>query len=96
LKKIAKTNLISFQKVLGGFFLTKENKVQKFIIVVKEFDGLEKFNECAMGLLECNPLKPFYIILQSRLRQSFLDELKSNSIQEFAKKVSQGETFLSS
>lgn len=72
MKKIAKTNLISFQKGLGGgFFLTKENKVQKLIIVVEEFDGLEKFNECVMGLLECNPPKPFCIITAEPLKAKF-------------------------
>lgn len=98
LQKMAKKNLISSQKgPNGGFFLTTENKALKLLIVVEEFDGLEKFNECAMGLPECNPLKPcplHYTV--DPLKSSFLNELKCNSIQEFAEKVSKGETFLSS
>ena len=97
LQMMAKKNLISSQKgPRGGFYLTEDNNKQKLITLVAEIDGLEKFDVCAMGLAECNSLRPcpLHTILEP-VRKNLLIEISKNSIHHYAQRVKSGEVFLS-
>lgn len=97
LQDLARKGVISSSKgPNGGFYLTDENKSQKLLVVIDQVDGMSKLKECVLGLTNCSNEKPcpVHSLLQP-LRKNFLNELSSNSITEFAKKVQEGKTFLS-
>ncbi len=97
LQDLARKNVISSTKgPKGGFYLTKENRAQKLLIVLKEIEGLSKLKECMLGLKHCSNEKPCPIhFLAQPLKQALVDELGKHSIAEFAEKVQKGNTFLS-
>ena len=97
LQNLARKNIISSSKgPNGGFFLTEENRAQKLLVVVDQIDGLSKLKKCVLGLANCSSDKPcpMHTSVQP-LRMALLNELSTNSITTFAKKVQEGKTFLS-
>lgn len=97
LQDLARKKIISSTKgPKGGFFLTEENKAQKLLVIVEHIDGLSKFEECVLGLKECNSVKPCPIhSMVQPLKKTFFNEMNGNSIAQFAMKVQEGKTFLS-
>lgn len=97
LQDLARKKIISSTKgPKGGFFLTKENKAHKLLVIVEHIDGLSKFEECLLGLKECNSEKPCPIhSMVQPLKKTFFNEMNGNSIAQFAMKVQEGKTFLS-
>lgn len=97
LQNLARKNVISSSKgPKGGFYLTKENKAQKLLIIVEQIDGLSKFEECVLGLKGCSNEKPCPVHFAVQpLKKAMFNELNDNSIESFAKKVKEGKTFLS-
>ncbi|NER14698.1 Rrf2 family transcriptional regulator [Leptobacterium flavescens] len=96
LQNLAKKNVISSLKgPKGGFFLSEENKSLKLISVVEHIDGLSKFEECVLGLKNCSNDKPCPIHFSVQpFKNTMFDELSNNTIEAFAVKVRNGETFL--
>lgn len=97
LQDLSRKGIISSSKgPNGGFYLTDKNRAQKLLVVVDQIDGLTKLEECVLGLGECSSEKPcpLHHMVQP-LRISLLNELSTNSITTFAKKVQEGKTFLS-
>lgn len=97
LQDLSRKGIISSSKgPNGGFYLTEENRKQKLLVVVDQIDGLSKLEQCVLGLANCSSEKPcpMHTMVQP-LRKKFLNELSSNSIAAFAKKVQEGKTFLS-
>jgi len=97
LQTLSRKGLISSTKgPNGGFYLTEENRAQKLLLVVDQIDGLSRLEECVLGLSNCSSEKPcpMHHLVQP-LRISLLNELSTNSITAFAKKVQEGKTFLS-
>ncbi|WP_340075182.1 Rrf2 family transcriptional regulator [Leptobacterium sp. I13] len=97
LQDLVKKGIISSIKgPNGGFYLTDNNKEMKMISIVEQIDGLSKFDECILGLKECNSERPCPVHHKIQpYKKQLYDELKNNSIGHFAEKVSKGETFLS-
>ena len=96
LQDLAKKKVITSAKgPKGGFYLTPENLDQALLVVVEVIDGLDKFNTCVLGLNKCSKKSPCPIHYSvSPLREKLLSDLTKNTIAEYAKKVSNGETFL--
>lgn len=96
LQPLSKRNIISSIKgPAGGFYMTPGNLEIPLLEVVKEIDGLEKLNNCVLGLTACNAEKPCPIHFSIQpLRLKFMKELRENSIASFAEKVKEGEAFL--
>lgn len=96
LQPLSRKNIISSSKgPTGGFYTTPENLQTPLLEVVREIDGLEKLDNCALGLRECNGDRPcpiHYAIQPYKLQ--LLKELREHSIADFAKKVEEGEAFL--
>jgi Rrf2 family protein len=96
LQVLSRKNVISSTKGPGGgFYLTKENLNLNLIEIIKHMDGLENFEDCVLGLTKCSSEKPcpLHYSIQPLKKQLFI-EMSENSIDEFAKKVKAGETFL--
>ncbi|NNC70188.1 MAG: Rrf2 family transcriptional regulator [Flavobacteriaceae bacterium] len=96
LQLLSKKNLISSSKGRnGGFYLTEIDRQNLLISIVDCIDGLEKFYECGLGLRECTNINPCPIHNSlSSLRQGFLKELSSRSIDDFAHEIRNGKTHL--
>lgn len=96
LQELSKKNLISSSKgPRGGFYLTEDNRSAPLINVVNQIDGLAWFEQCTLGLPECgnvnpcpihNAIQPFKI--------EFHRTLQENSVDDYAKKIKNGESFL--
>ena len=96
LQSLSRENIVSSTKgPRGGFYLTPEEQERRLIEVVKAIDGVEKIEECVLGLKRCSSEKPCPVHFSVQpLKQQFLRELEENSIATFADKVKKGETFL--
>jgi Rrf2 family protein len=96
LQILSRKNIISSAKGPGGgFYMTDENLNLHLIEIVKQIDGLDKFEECGLGLKKCTYEKPCPIHYSIQpLKKQFLKELEENTVANFAKKVKIGETFL--
>lgn len=96
LQVLARKNAISSAKgPRGGFFLTDEEKRTPLVEIVYHIDGIDKFTNCALGLKKCSPDKPcpLHNTIQP-LKTHFLEELKKNTIKDFADKVKEGTAHL--
>lgn len=96
LQILARVGIVSSSKGQnGGFYLTKENKEQKLISIVECIDGLSRFNNCVLGLKECNKDKPCPIHKTIEpFRKTLYQYLTQNSIASMAEKVKEGKTFI--
>lgn len=96
LQELSRKNVISSSRgPTGGFYLTEENRQLYLVEIVKHMDGLDKLDNCILGLKRCSNEKPcpVHYALQP-LKTQFLHELRHNTIASFAEKVKDGETFL--
>ena len=96
LQPLSKKEIISSIKgPTGGFYMTPENLEIPLLEVVREIDGLEKLNNCVLGLTACNAEKPCPVHFSVQpFRLKFMKELRENSIASFAQKVKEGKAFL--
>lgn len=96
LQNLSRENIVSSSKgPRGGFYITPEAQERHLIEVVKAIDGVEKLEECVLGLKKCSSDKPCPVHYSVQpLKNQFLRELEENSIADFARKVKDGETYL--
>jgi Rrf2 family protein len=89
LQQLAKQNLISSSKGRnGGFFLSSVNKEEKLLDIIHAIDGKKVFDSCILGLKECSAERPCpyheYVV---ELRSKFYYTLKTETIEESAKRI---------
>ena len=96
LQTLSRENIVSSTKgPNGGFYLTEEAQNRYLVEVVKAIDGVEKLEECVLGLKKCSSEKPCPVHFAVQpLKKQFLRELEENTIADFAEKVKNGETYL--
>ncbi|MDP3313003.1 Rrf2 family transcriptional regulator [Lutibacter sp.] len=72
----------------GGFFLTKKNGDKTVCDIIENIDGLNRLNECFLGLSECDGLNPCPVhFIVEPFKNSILGKFRDKSILEFAKEV---------
>jgi Rrf2 family protein len=89
LQQLAKNNMVSSTKGRnGGFYLSKKNKAQNLLTVIKLIDGKGIFTDCILGLANCSNEKPcpYHDSIQ-KVRQEFLLQLKDETIAASAKRI---------
>ena len=75
--------------------MTGKNLNLDLIEIVKHIDGIDKFENCVLGLKKCSCEKPCPVHYSIQpLKEQLFKELNENSIASFAEKVKTGETFL--
>lgn len=96
LQTLAKKNAVSSTKgPRGGFFLTDKEMNTPLIQIVYHIDGIDKFTNCVLGLKKCSNDKPCPLHDKVQpLKTEFLNELKKNTIKDFAEKVEDGTAHL--
>ena len=92
LQELAKNKLISSTKGRnGGFYLTKVNRLNSMLSIIDCIDGLNKFDECFIGLTKCSDSSPCAVHhIVSPLKNDLLKVLKNNNIDDFTKDVALG------
>ena len=96
LQELTRRSLISSSKGRnGGFYLTEDNKHNTLISIVDAIDGLDKFQECILGLSVCsneNPCSLHHSV--SPLRKKMVEELTFKTIDDLTKEIINGKTHI--
>ncbi len=97
LGSLVKQNIVQSQTgPNGGFYIDKE-RMRKIPVsdIVVAIDGNSLFNGCALGLKECNNLKPCPLHHKFlRIRSNLKKVLEETSIYELTIGIQKGETIL--
>jgi len=96
LQLLTKSNLISSVRGRnGGFYLTKKDKLNNLISIVKSIDGIDRFRECLLGLPVCSDENPCPIHHRvSPFRKELINVLTYKTIDDLASEVSEGKTHI--
>ncbi len=96
LQTLSREHIISSSKgPKGGFYLTDEEKQLYLIEIVKSIDGVDRLEDCVLGLKKCSSEKPCPVHFSVQpFKNKFLKELEENTIEYFAEKVKKGEAYL--
>ncbi len=88
-QQLVRGNIISSTKgPNGGFYLTKENGLKTVCDIIENIDGLNKLNECFLGLDKCdseNPCPVHFIV--EPFKNSIMGKFRDQSIIEFSKEI---------
>lgn len=97
LQVLAKNRLISSTKGRnGGFYLTEKNRLNSLISIVDCIDGLDKFQECLLGLPICSNVYPCPIHHAiSPIRKKLIEELTFKTIDDLTQEIKDGNTYIS-
>ena len=97
LQLLSRRGLVSSTKGRnGGFYLTTENRGNALISIIDCIDGLDKFQNCMMGLPICSNENPCPLHDKlAPLRQRLVNELSNKSIDEFVDDIRLGKSHIS-
>lgn len=73
----------------GGFYLTEKNSQKNVCDIIENIDGLNKLNECFLGLNECdskNPCPVHFIV--EPFKEKIMGKFRDKTIKEFAQEIS--------
>lgn len=89
LQQLTKGTLISSTKgPNGGFYLSKKNKEHAIWDVIKIIDGTSKFDDCFLGLSQCNDETPCPVhFIVSPFKQKLLDSFKDKTIAAYMTEI---------
>ena len=98
LQVLTRNKLVSSQKgIHGGFYLTKEQRDEPLISVVKAIDGPSLFTGCGLGLKHCNEKEPCPIHDEFKsVRNGIRKMLEETTIDKLGKKIKKGDSVLKS
>ena len=86
LQQLAKSKLVSSVKgPNGGFYLDEQNRKNAIWDIVKCIDGIEKFDQCFLGLAICgdeNPCPVHFIV--APFKERLLNDFRDKTIEQFA------------
>ena len=74
----------------GGFYLTEENSKKNVCDIIENIDGLNKLNDCFLGLNECdakNPCPVHFIV--EPFKNNILGKFRDKTIMEFAQEIAE-------
>ena len=79
----------------GGFYLSKSNGLKNVCDIIENIDGLNRLNECFLGLNECdskNPCPVHFIV--EPFKNSIMGKFRDKTIKEFAAEITSQGRFL--
>ncbi len=79
----------------GGFYLTQKNENGTVCDIIENIDGLDKLNDCFLGLDKCNADEPcpVHFIVES-FKNSLLGKFRDKTIKEFSEEITSKRTVL--
>ncbi len=89
LQQLTKSKLVSSTKgPNGGFYLSKENKENSIWDIVENIDGLDKFDQCFLGLAKCEDKNPCPVhFIASPFKKKILENFRDKTILEFTDEI---------
>jgi Rrf2 family iron-sulfur cluster assembly transcriptional regulator len=72
----------------GGFYLNKKNQKKSVLDIIENIDGLNRLNECFLGLSDCdgsNPCPVHFIV--EPFKNSILGKFRDKNIMEFSQEI---------
>jgi Rrf2 family protein len=96
LQQLTTNNLVSSTKgPHGGFYLSSKNKNRSLWDIISCIDGKEKFNQCFLGLSECNDANPCPAhAVVAPFKQQMLENFRDKTIGQFADESLRKGTYL--
>jgi len=90
LQQLVRGKIISSTKgPNGGFYLTNKNSKKNVCDIIENIDGLNKLNECFLGLEECDSTNPCPVhFIVEPFKNSIMGKFRDKTILEFAKEIS--------
>lgn len=90
-QQLVRSKIISSTKgPNGGFYLTEKNGKRNVLDIIEVIDGLDKLNDCFLGLDECdskNPCPVHFIV--EPFKNGILGKFRDKTIMEFTKEISE-------
>ena len=88
LQQLTKSHVISSTKgPNGGFFIDEANGKKSIWDVISCMDGIEKFNQCFLGLSDCDNVNPCAVHhLVVGFRNKIMHEFRDKNIHEISQK----------
>ena len=72
----------------GGFYLTEQNENKTVCDIIENIDGLDKLNNCFLGLDKCNSEKPCPVhFIVEPFKNSLLGKFRDKTIKEFSEEI---------
>lgn len=89
LQQLVRNNLVSSTKgPNGGFYLSAENYKKNVNDIIEIIDGVNKFNECFLGLNECDAKHPCPVhFIVEPFKEKIMGKFRDKTIKEFAQEV---------
>ena len=79
LQMLVKQGIINSMKgPAGGFYISKEQRKQPIINIVKAIDGKQVFKECGLGLSKCSDTRPCPIHNEYKEARNIVEKLFSD------------------
>ncbi|MCW9037283.1 MULTISPECIES: Rrf2 family transcriptional regulator [Altibacter] len=96
LQQLTNNGLVSSTKgPNGGFYLDEKNRKKSLWDVITCIDGTDKFNQCFLGLSECNDRNPCPAhAMVAPFKEKILTNFRDKTIAEFAAESLEKGTYL--
>lgn len=96
LQQLTTNKLVSSTKgPHGGFYLSAKNRKKSLWDIIKCIDGGEKFNQCFLGLSECNDINPCPAhAIVSPFKKQILENFRDKTIGQYADESLEKGTYL--
>jgi Rrf2 family protein len=96
LQTLVKQGIINSMKgPSGGFYITREQRKQPIIHIIRAIDGKQLFKECGLGLSKCSSAHPCPIHDAYREARDLMEKVfNNNKISDLCDPVNNGMTYL--
>jgi Rrf2 family protein len=96
LQTLVKQGVInSLKGPAGGFYLSKEQRLQPIINIVEAIDSSNVFNECGLGLSRCSATHPCPIHNEYKEARDILQRIfRTKKVKELGEPVNNGLAYL--
>ena len=96
LQTLVKQGIInSLKGPTGGFYISKEQRKQPIINIIKAIDGKQVFKECGLGLSKCSSTRPCPIHDEYKEARNLVEKLFSEKkVADLCEPVNSGLAYL--
>ena len=95
-QQLVKGDIISSAKgPNGGFYLTEENGKRTILDIIENIEGLNRLNDCFLGLDTCSAEKPCPVHhIVEPFKNSIMEQFRDKTILEFSNEIKDKGTVL--
>ena len=95
-QRLVRASVISSTKgPNGGFYMTPKNENGTVCDIIENIDGLDKLNDCFLGLDKCNSEEPCPVhFIVEPFKNSLLGKFRDKTIKEFSAEITSKKSLL--